>query len=118
MILGYPLAFAQVILNLILNAKDALMQSQPQNPQINIEIWKEADKAFIKVTDNGGGIDNAIFNQLFEPYVSTKKSAGTGLGLYMAKMIIERHLEGKISVTTSADGTTFLIKIPKQRSKE
>jgi signal transduction histidine kinase len=118
MILGYPLAFAQVILNLILNAKDALMQSQPQNPQINIEIWKEVDKAFIKVTDNGGGIDSAIFNQLFEPYVSTKKSAGTGLGLYMAKMIIERHLEGKISVTTSADGTTFLIKIPKQRSKE
>ena len=111
-VLGYPLAFAQVVLNLLLNAKDALMQHTPQNPNIHVKIWAEGDFAFVQGSDNGGGIDKNVYEQLFDPYVSTKKSAGTGLGLYMAKMIIEQHLGGEISATTSDDGAIFLIRVP------
>jgi len=111
-VLGYPLAFSQVILNLLLNAKDALVQKRPKNPQIDIEIYKKNKNIFIQVADNGGGIDKSIYDRLFEPYVSTKKSAGTGLGLYMSKMIIEQHLEGSISVSNSKSGAIFLIRVP------
>lgn len=114
-VLGYPLAFAQVVLNLLLNAKDALMQQSPKNPTIQVKIWAAGDFAFVEVIDNGGGIDMDVYPKIFDPYVSTKKSAGTGLGLYMAKMVIEQHLGGEISASTTNKGATFLIKVPYER---
>jgi signal transduction histidine kinase len=104
---GYASEFAQVILNLILNAKDVLIERDVKNPQITVTI----DEKEVKVNDNGGGIDNAILEKIFEPYFSTKKTAGTGLGLYMSKMIIEENMSGKITVTNSDKGAEFCIKI-------
>ena len=104
---GYASEFAQVILNLILNAKDVLIERDVKNPQIIITI----DKEKVKVSDNGGGIDDEILEKIFEPYFSTKKTAGTGLGLYMSKMIIEENMSGKIIVTNSDKGAEFCIKI-------
>jgi len=104
---GYASEFAQVILNLILNAKDVLIERAIEKPQITIVI----EKGEVIVSDNGGGIDDEIIDRVFEPYFSTKKTTGTGLGLYMSKMIIQENMSGKISVTNSDSGAKFCIKI-------
>ena len=108
---GYASEFAQVILNLILNAKDVLIEREIVNPKISIKVDIEDEKAFVEVCDNGGGIDKSILEKVFEPYFSTKKSAGTGLGLYMSKMIIEENMSGKLFVKNTQEGATFCIKI-------
>jgi len=103
---GYSSEFAQVVLNLILNAKDTLVERKIQNPKIAVEINKD-----IKVRDNAKGIESDIIDKVFEPYFSTKKRSGTGLGLYMAKMIIEENMGGKLFVFNDDEGAVFCIKI-------
>lgn len=108
---GYESEFAQVILNLILNAKDVLIERNIEKPLIVIEIKEDGLNTLVSISDNAGGIDESILERVFEPYFSTKKSAGTGLGLYMAKMIIEENMGGKISVKNKENGAMFCIKI-------
>ena len=110
-VIGYASEFAQVILNLILNAKDVLIQRDIKNPTILIKIDIDNEKTFVSVSDNGGGVDDSIVEKVFEPYFSTKKTAGTGLGLYMSKMIIEEKMGGNIFVKNSEKGAMFCIKI-------
>jgi len=96
----------QVILNLIKNAEDALVDNHIQNPYINIFITERS----FTIVDNAGGIPNDIIDKIFDPYFSTKtKKDGTGLGLYMSKMIIEDHCKGTISVSNEEDGAKFQI---------
>ncbi len=108
---GYSSEFAQVILNLILNAKDALKSRDIDNPHITIEISKDSKNSTIKVSDNAKGIELDIILRVFEPYFSTKKRSGAGLGLYMSKMIIEDNMGGKLSVENSDGGAVFCIEI-------
>lgn len=108
---GYPSEFAQVILNLILNARDALIERNVKNPLIKIEIIKDGVNSLVRISDNAGGIDESIIERVFEPYFSTKKSAGTGLGLYMSKMIIEENMGGVLFVKNEGLGAKFCIKI-------
>lgn len=108
---GYPSEFAQVILNLILNAKDILIERNIKNPTIVISIKEDDGKALVYVSDNAGGIDKDILERVFEPYFSTKKSSGTGLGLYMSKMIIEENMGGEIYAQNTEIGVVFCIKI-------
>ncbi len=110
-ILGYRAEFAHVVLNLILNAKDALLVNNVANPYIKIEIYKEEGLGVVKVSDNAKGIDGKILQRIFEPYFSTKNSSGGGLGLYMSKMIVEKNMGGKLSVKNTEDGAEFCIKI-------
>jgi C4-dicarboxylate-specific signal transduction histidine kinase len=108
----YKNEFIQVMLNLIKNAKDILVDKKIQNPKIKIITRSESKKLIVMVCDNGGGVDEAILDRIFEPYFSTKdKSQGTGLGLYMSKMIIEEHLNGSLSVENSKEGACFKIEI-------
>ena len=108
----YKNEFIQVILNLIKNSKDVLTLNNIQNPKITITSTCQSDKLVVKVCDNGGGVDEKIKEKIFEPYFSTKdKKSGTGLGLYMSKMIIEEHMGGELSVTNTKDGACFIIKI-------
>ncbi|MEA1893370.1 MAG: cache domain-containing protein [Campylobacterota bacterium] len=108
----YKNEFIQVMLNLIKNAKDVLIYKQIQNPKIIIRTKCKREKLIVEVCDNGGGIDEAIIDRIFEPYFSTKdKNSGTGLGLYMSKMIIEEHLDGKLSAYNAQDGACFSIEI-------
>lgn len=110
---GYPNEYAQVILNLILNAKDILMERKVPEPQIWVEIGRTPEgNALVCVMDNGGGIKESNLKMVFEPYFSTKKaSKGSGLGLYMAKMIIEQNMGGKIEVENAAFGAKFRVEV-------
>jgi len=106
----------QVLLNLLKNAEDALLETQPQNPKITIETPSNMpqDKVMIIVKDNAGGIPSHIINKIFEPYFSTKLNKdGTGLGLYMSKTIIEKNCHGKLNVYNDKDGAVFTIELPR-----
>ncbi|MCW8837707.1 MAG: HAMP domain-containing histidine kinase, partial [Thiovulaceae bacterium] len=106
----YVNEFVQVVLNLVKNAKDALFENNIQNPRIEIITECDENGTVIEVKDNAGGIDIKILDQIFEPYFTTKDAKqGTGLGLYMSKMIVEEHLGGTIIVQNIDDGASFKI---------
>jgi signal transduction histidine kinase len=109
-IFGYANSFSQVILNIFNNAKDILIENHIQNKKISIELYNEGDSVMLSIEDNAGGIKPDIINKIFDPYFSTKKSKnGTGLGLYMSKMIVEEQMQGRLEVTNSKDGAKFII---------
>ena len=103
--------FSQVLLNIITNAKDALVLNNIKNPKIEINVKKENDKAIITIEDNANGIKEENLNNVFIPYFTTKEK-GTGIGLYMSKIIIEQNMEGKIDVKNSSKGAIFTITLP------
>ena len=109
---GYPSEYAQVVLNLLMNAKDALREREVKEPRIFLHVSVEEGHSLVTVKDNGGGIQEDIKDHVFDPYVSTKtSSSGTGLGLYMSKMIIEENMHGKLWVQSDNEGATFFIKV-------
>lgn len=109
---GYPSEYAQVVLNLLMNAKDALIERDIKSPTITLHVKVEEGCSLVSVKDNGGGIEERVSEQLFDPYVSTKEaSSGTGLGLYMSKMIIEENMHGTLWVQSDDTGATFFIKV-------
>jgi len=96
----------QVLLNLIKNAEDVLIEKHIQNPKIYIESYGNT----LVIRDNAGGISEEIIEKVFDPYFSTKtEKTGTGLGLYMSKIIIEEHCHGKLSVSNDTEGAVFKI---------
>ena len=100
----------QVIINLIKNAEDALMDKDVQNPFISIKTFDKENEMIFEIKDNGGGIDENIIENIFKPYFSTKiQKDGTGLGLYMSKIIIEKHSKGKLLVENTEHGAKFTI---------
>jgi len=110
----------QVIINIIKNAKEALTEHQSKNRKILIDIFEDnkQDNSFlhINITDNAGGIPAEIKDKIFEPYYSTKdKKSGTGLGLYMSKTIIEKHLNGEIEINNTENGAQFSLQLPMRR---
>jgi len=109
-ILGYESEFQQVILNLINNAKDALVENEVNSPKITIDVKTNKDEGIITIKDNAGGIPSEVIDRIFEPYFTTKEQGkGTGLGLYMSKMIIEDNMGAEISVKNEKEGAVFTI---------
>ncbi|MDA3946460.1 MAG: ATP-binding protein [Helicobacteraceae bacterium] len=104
--------FAQVVINIINNAIDVLLDRNIKAPYIAIDHMIVDQYIEIHISDNGGGIKDDIINSIFEPYFSTKGKNGTGLGLYMSKMIIEKELEGSLRFKNTDKGAEFIIKIP------
>lgn len=103
----------QVLLNLVKNTIDAYIDSQISSPII--EIIATEDEAYINIVvkDNAGGIPSDIINRIFISYFTTKgEKNGSGMGLYMSKIIIEEHLGGKLDVESENGSTTFMIKLP------
>lgn len=101
---GFRNEFLQVLLNLINNAKDALLENGVTNAKIVIKL---GDKS-VSISDNAGGIHDEILERIFEPYFTTKEQGkGTGMGLYMSKMIIEENMQAKLSVRNNEDGAEF-----------
>ena len=103
----------QVLINIIKNAKEALVENEIKDKKLYIFIKDTKDLVEISICDNAGGIKPDIINKIFNPYFSTKyEKSGTGLGLYMSKTIIEKHLNGTIEVENSKGGACFKIKLP------
>lgn len=97
---------SQVILNLLQNAQEALVLNNIENPTIQISINKNS----ISILDNAKGIKDEVIKHIFDPYFTTKELyKGTGLGLYMSKLILEKSFDAKIEVTNKQKGAQFLI---------
>jgi signal transduction histidine kinase len=108
----YDNELMQVILNIFKNSMDNFKYKNKENPIITILTKKENEKIIISICDNGGGIKPSIINKIFDPYFSTKDDKnGTGLGLYMSKIIIEQHHKGKFYAKNIDNGVCFFIEI-------
>jgi len=106
----YPNEVVQVVLNLLKNAVNAQLKHEIKNPEIYINEYIKNNKNIIEVSDNAGGIDEAIIEKIFEPYFSTKNSENSmGLGLYMSKFIMVDSCGGNIEVENIEDGVKFTI---------
>ncbi|MBS1213417.1 MAG: domain S-box [Proteobacteria bacterium] len=108
---GYPNQFAHAVLNVIANGKEAIQQHAVPAGRIEIRLDEEHGMGKLTLQDNGGGIPAEILTQIFDPYFTTKEQ-GSGIGLYMTKLIIERNLKGTIEVTNRGDGTLCAISLP------
>ena len=114
-------ALIQIFMNILNNAKDALLKNNPDKKYIFIDIYKENYQAIIKIKDNGAGIKANIINKVFEPYFTTKhQGQNTGIGLFLIESTIEKHMNGKISVKNehykynnqTYIGASFTIELP------
>ena len=111
----------QVFMNIFINAKDALKEQKQEQPLLIITITKENGFLNIKIQDNANGIKEDIIDKIFEPYFTTKhKFKGTGIGLYMSKLLVEKHLNGSLLVSNKTFvyeekeyfGAEFIISLP------
>ena len=102
----------QVLLSIINNAKEALLSRGIKNSIINIIILKDQESIKINISDNAGGILKDDIKQIAQPYFSTKSLNSSGLGLYIANMIVQKHLNGKLSWKNIDNGACFTILIP------
>ena len=115
-VMGVSNELSQVIINLIQNSKDAFIQNSIEHKTILIKLKEEQIQnkkyAILEIEDNAGGISKDHVEKIFDPYFTTKhKSQGTGLGLFMSKMIIEKSLDGSLSHRNSQNGSIFDIKL-------
>jgi PAS domain S-box-containing protein len=114
---GFSSEFKQVLINLINNGKDAIIEKRKQEKMPNLEgeieisISRHLGHAVIKVKDNGIGIPKSIKTRIFEPFFTTKEQ-GLGIGLYMSKLIVEEHMEGKLYMGNTTTGVEFIMELP------
>ncbi len=108
---GYSGQFAQAILNILSNAKEAIKTRNRDGGKIEIRLIKANEKAVLTIQDNGGGIPDAILPRIFDPYFTTKDH-GSGIGLYMTRIIIERNLNGFIQAESDSTGTLITVSLP------
>ena len=111
----YKNELLQVMVNLINNAKDAIVGHNVDKGVIELKTYVSDNDVVIEVNDNGGGIAPASMEKLAEPYFTTKGAKeGTGLGLYMSQMITQKHLQGRLEWSNTEEGASFRIRIPKK----
>lgn len=110
---GFPNEYSQVILNLLSNAREAI-QSRGVQGSVTIDLFTQSHYGCVAIRDNGGGVPEIVMNKIFDPYFSTK-DLGTGIGLYMSKMIIEHHMKGQLQVHNTPEGAVFTICTPLAR---
>ncbi len=112
-LLGIQNELTQVLVNLLQNAREALVSHRTDGRNIRITVVRKDAHVIITVCDNGGGIDPAVQGRIFEPYFTTKHaSKGTGLGLFMSRLIVEKSLNGSLEVTNTEAGACFTITAP------
>ena len=115
---GFSSEFSQVILNILTNAKDALIENKKEERKIIINVFKgetNNNNVIIEIQDSAGGIPKEIVSNIFDPYFTTKEEGkGTGIGLYMSKTIIETNMQGRLSVLNTADGAKFIIELKRE----
>jgi len=112
MVDSYKNELMQVLLNILNNSKDAIVEKAIVSPKVLISTKENDTQLMIQIQDNAGGVEEGILDQIFEPYFTTKfQSHGTGIGLYMSKMIIEKSMQGSLVSKNKNDGllTTIII---------
>jgi len=109
-VFGVKHELSQVVLSIVLNSIDILKNIE--NPEIFIKVSSSSAEVIIDIVDNGGGVKIKNLKKIFDPYFSTKKD-GTGIGLYLSKIIIEDSFLGKLEVENEKDGAKFSIFIEK-----
>lgn len=109
--------FTQVLINFINNAIDQLNSKNLAYKEIYILTEYQEPYFKIHIQDNGGGIDEKIIDKIFDAYFSTKRKNGTGIGLYMSKNIVEKQLQGSLSVENNRDGANFTMTLPQSIKK-
>jgi signal transduction histidine kinase len=115
-VLLYENEFMQVILNILTNAQEQFEVSGTKNAKIFLRTFEDEKFVIVAIEDNGGGIQQSDLEKLFDPYFSTKmEKNGTGLGLYMAKIILERYHKSTIVAENINQGAKFTIKIKKSK---
>ena len=116
---GFKNEFAQVILSILNNSKDALIENNILNRYINVFTKNDEKYLIIAIEDNAKGIKEEFLEKVFEPYFSTKSNKNsTGLGLYISKIIINNHFNGKIELNNIKNGLEVIISIPKNIFEE
>ena len=110
-IIGHPNEYGQVLLNILMNAKDAFGEGQSE-ARITVRSWADNGKAVVTISDNAGGIKQEIIDKVFDAYFTTKPlGKGTGVGLFMSKTIIEKSMGGSLSVRNVEGGAEFRIEV-------
>ncbi len=116
--IGLDNELIQVLINIINNAQDALNIAEVKDKEININVFKKDESVIIEIWDNAGGIPEDIIEHIFEAHFTTKrKFNGTGIGLHMAKKIVQEHFHGKIyvqniEVNGKRVGAKFILNLP------
>jgi len=112
----YSNELVQVLLNILNNAVDELEKLDNDYLHICVELINEKEYFLLSIKDNANGIAKEKLNSIFEPYYSTKGKNGTGLGLYMSQMIMQKQFHSEIEVNSSNKGTDFYMRVPKKLS--
>jgi signal transduction histidine kinase len=110
-ITGFPNEFCQALINILMNARDALVERQVAAPRIVIRVGRQGERAVVTAADNAGGIPEAVLDKVFTPYFTTKGNKGTGVGLFMSKIIIEKNMGGRLTVRNTGEGAEFRIEL-------
>ena len=111
--LGYKNEYSQVLINIINNARDVLVQRSIKNPKITITISENKNNIITKIEDNAGGIKFTPIEKIFDPFFTYEKINGSGIGLFMSKLIIENNMNGKLEVSNNKKGAIFTATIPR-----
>jgi signal transduction histidine kinase len=109
---GNKYEMTQVLLSILNNARDIFEQRKTESPLIHIHLYQIKNSIHIDISDNGGGIKVKPLDRIFKPGYSNKNTRDSGVGLYIARNIIEENFQGQLSATTTEDGATFHISIP------
>ncbi|QWV99349.1 PAS domain S-box protein [Geomonas nitrogeniifigens] len=111
-IFGFPNEYSQVLINILMNAKDALLERKVANPKIVVRLERKEGKSVLSIEDNAGGIPDDIIDKVFDPYFTTKgPDKGTGIGLFMSKIIVEKNMKGSLTVCNTEQGARFCIEV-------
>jgi len=109
---GFPNEYSQALLNILMNAKDALLERGIKGARVTVRIGKEDDRAVVTIDDNAGGVKEEIMDKVFDAYFTTKElGKGTGIGLFMSKTIIEKNMGGHLTLRNVGDGAEFRIEV-------
>lgn len=110
---GNPNDMIQVVLNIVNNAIDAILESGVSEPEIKVKLTRPDQGVFaVSIYNNGGSVEDSILGRLFEPYFTTKGEKGTGIGLYICRMVVENKYRGQLSIENKSEGVEVLINLP------
>jgi len=117
MVKGVQNQFKHTILNILTNSKDSILdrnrQVERKRGVVSISLCSEDDYVVVRISDNGMGFDEKNIDNIFEPYFTTKGEKGSGIGMYMAKLIVEKRMGGDISIRNCDEGAMVTIRVPK-----